>query len=109
VVLRTSRFFPEPDDDPDVRGRYEDLNLKANEYLHRRLDLADAVEAHLAGGTRAGDRLRRFIVAAPRAFKRIPRRSARGAPAVVAGLFPDYEAEYGGAAGQCSRRSTACT
>src|SRR4030095_104516 len=30
VVLRTSRFFPEPDDDAAVRERYADENLKVN-------------------------------------------------------------------------------
>ena len=39
LVLRTSRFFPEADDDA-VRDGYADGNVKANEYLHRRVDLA---------------------------------------------------------------------
>src|SRR5215831_19020915 len=39
LVLRTSRFFPEPDDDPAKRSAYSDANLKANELLHRRLDI----------------------------------------------------------------------
>ena len=43
IVLRTSRFFPEEDDSPATRRAYEDGNLKANEYLHRRVDLEDAV------------------------------------------------------------------
>ena len=47
VVLRTSRFFPEADDRDEVRTAYEDANLKANEYLYRRVDLQDAVDAHL--------------------------------------------------------------
>src|SRR5579871_4787468 len=41
LVLRTSRFFPEEDDDPAIRNSYEDGNIKANEYLHRRVDLQD--------------------------------------------------------------------
>ena len=58
VVLRISRFFPEPDDDPARRSQYDDLNLKVNEYLHRRVDLADAVDAHiLARRAAAGDRV----------------------------------------------------
>src|SRR5262245_48637371 len=28
IVLRTSRFFPEADDDSELRGRFDDLNLK---------------------------------------------------------------------------------
>src|SRR6266567_4562912 len=30
LVLRTARFFPEADDDPDVRRAYDDGNAKAN-------------------------------------------------------------------------------
>jgi hypothetical protein len=26
-------FFPEADDEPELRRRYDDLNLKVNEYL----------------------------------------------------------------------------
>src|SRR4030095_11224326 len=47
VVLRTSRFFPEPDDDKRVRAAYADANSKVNEYLHRRVDVEDIVSAHL--------------------------------------------------------------
>jgi nucleoside-diphosphate-sugar epimerase len=43
VVLRTSRFFPEPDDDGELRAAYEDGNAKANELLYRRVDIEDAV------------------------------------------------------------------
>ena len=48
IVLRTSRFFPEEDDHPEMREAYPDDNLKANEYLFRRVDLEDAVSAHIA-------------------------------------------------------------
>ena len=47
IVLRTSRFFPEADDDASVRGAYDTANLKANELLYRRVDIADVVGAHL--------------------------------------------------------------
>ena len=53
IVLRTSRFFPEPDDRDDARARYHDANFKAVEYLYRRVDLSDAVEAHLLAARRA--------------------------------------------------------
>src|SRR5215468_6752639 len=39
LILRTSRFFPEPDDRDEVRNTYEDANLKVNELLYRRVDL----------------------------------------------------------------------
>src|SRR5262249_24073642 len=41
VILRTSRFFPEPDDRASVRDAYEDGNVKANEFLYRRVDVED--------------------------------------------------------------------
>src|SRR5258708_17699773 len=36
IVLRTSRFFPEEDDNDEVREAFSDENVKANEYLYRR-------------------------------------------------------------------------
>ena len=33
LVLRTSRFFPEPDDLDEARSAYDDLNLKVNELV----------------------------------------------------------------------------
>ena len=53
IVLRTSRFFPEEDDAPAMRAAYADENLKANEYLYRRVDLEDAVSAHVLAMERA--------------------------------------------------------
>ena len=97
IVLRTSRFFPEADDDPELRGRYEDLNLKANEYLHRRLDLADAVEAHILAAERVAVLgFGRYVVSATTPFEQAHLSRLRtDAPGVVGSLFPDYEEEYG--------------
>ncbi|HYM35106.1 MAG TPA: NAD(P)-dependent oxidoreductase, partial [Steroidobacteraceae bacterium] len=53
LILRTSRFFPEIDDNPAKRLAYSDDNLKVNEYLHRRVDLQDVVDAHLRALERA--------------------------------------------------------
>ena len=53
LVLRTSRFFPEPDDDANARSAYADANLKLNELLYRRVDLEDVVDAHLRALERA--------------------------------------------------------
>ncbi len=93
IVLRTSRFFPEADDDPKLRSAYDDLNLKANEYLYRRLDLADAVEAHLLAAERAPEvGFGRYVVSATSPFE--PQHLSRlrtDTPGVVRGLFPDYE------------------
>ena len=46
-ILRTSRFFPEADDSKDIRDSYADANAKVNEFLYRRVDLEDVVEALL--------------------------------------------------------------
>ena len=47
IVLRTSRFFPEEDDDAAMRARYPVENAQANELLYRRVEIADVVDAHL--------------------------------------------------------------
>jgi hypothetical protein len=39
--LRTSRFFPEPDDVPEKRAAYDEDNLKVNELLYQRVDVED--------------------------------------------------------------------
>ena len=52
-MLRTSRFFPEEDDNRKVRETYSDANVKANEFLYRRVDIEDVVSAHLLAAERA--------------------------------------------------------
>jgi nucleoside-diphosphate-sugar epimerase len=96
IVLRTSRFFPEGDDRDDVRAAYPDANVKANEYLYRRVDVADVVDAHLLAMERAaGIGFGKYIVSATTPFTPGDLAALRGdAPAVVRRLFPDYEAEY---------------
>jgi len=47
IILKTSRFFQEKDDNKRMRELFVDLNIKANEYLHRRVDVEDVVAAHL--------------------------------------------------------------
>ncbi|MGH3878868.1 MAG: NAD-dependent epimerase/dehydratase family protein [Actinophytocola sp.] len=96
LVLRTSRFFPEPDDRDEVRTAYRDANVKATEYLYRRVDLADVVDAHLLALARAPELgFDRFIVSATTPFTPadLPELH-RDAPSVVARLFPDQPAEY---------------
>jgi len=96
VVLRTSRFFPESDDDDEVRGAYADANVKANEYLYRRVDVADVAEAHLLAMDRAAAiGLGKYIVSATTPFTPADLAGLReDAPAAVRRLFPDYEEEY---------------
>lgn len=96
VVLRTSRFFPESDDSERVRSGYSDANAKVNELLHRRVDLADVVDAHLAAVRRAAAiGFGRYVVSATTPFT--PGDAGRlrtDAPAVVERLFPDYADVY---------------
>jgi nucleoside-diphosphate-sugar epimerase len=96
IVLRTSRFFPESDDSDEVRGGYADGNVKANEYLYRRVDVADVASAHLLAMERAADvGFGKYIVSATTPFTPGDLAGLRDdAPAVVRRLFPDYEAEY---------------
>ncbi len=96
IVLRTARFFPEADDRDDVRAAYPDANVKANEYLYRRVDLEDVVSAHLLAVARApAIGFAKYIVSATTPFG--PDDVAdltRDAPRVVGRLFPDQNAEY---------------
>jgi UDP-glucose 4-epimerase len=96
VILRTSRFFPEGDDRDDIRNAYDDLNLKVNELLYRRVDLEDVVSAHRLALERAPDLgFGRYIVSATTPFTRDDLADLRDdAPSVVARLFADYEAVY---------------
>jgi UDP-glucose 4-epimerase len=97
LVLRTSRFFPEEDDDKGVRAAFTDGNLKANEFLYRRVDVEDIVEAHLNAAERApAIGFAKYIISAATPFT--PEDLAelrRDAPAVVRRRVPEYAAVYG--------------
>ncbi|UWU77122.1 NAD(P)-dependent oxidoreductase [Bradyrhizobium huanghuaihaiense] len=96
VVLRTSRFFPEDDDDPALRSAYPLDNAQANELLYRRLDIADAVSAHLLAVDRAPRiGFARYIVSATSPFE--PHHLAAladDAASVVRALHPDCAQLY---------------
>jgi UDP-glucose 4-epimerase len=96
LILRTSRFFPEGDDDDEIRSRYPDANLKVNELLYRRGDIEDMAGAHRLALERAGEiGFGRYIVSATTPFTRDDLVELRAdAPAVVRRLFPDYEEIY---------------
>ena len=71
IILRTSRFFPEEDDDRGMRERYDSDNLKVNELLYRRADIEDVVAAHMLAIAKAGALgFERFIVSATTPFTR---------------------------------------
>lgn len=96
LVLKTSRFFLEEDDSKLARSTYDDANMKANEYLYRRVDLEDIVSAHLQALRCAPEiGFRRYIISATTPFSRADAQELRvDAPAVVARLFPHYREEY---------------
>jgi len=97
IVLRTSRFFPEDDDDDAARARYAGPNLKANEFLHRRVDIADAAEAHLLALARAGQiGFGRYIISATTPFAAGDMAVLRlDAARAVLDKFPEAAREYG--------------
>ena len=85
IVLRTSRFFPEADDDPDARAAFAADNLKANEFLHRRVAIEDVVDAHLLAAERApaiGFGL--YVISATTPFRRDDAARLRSDAAAVA-------------------------
>jgi UDP-glucose 4-epimerase len=96
IVLRTSRFFPEEDDNEATREGYADDNAKTNEFLFRRVDLEDAVSAHVLAGERAPTLgFRQYIISATTPFlpEDLPELRA-DAPSVVRRRVPTYQAEY---------------
>lgn len=96
VVLRTSRFFPEEDDNPAARRAFSDENLKVNEYLYRRVEIQDVVDAHLLAATKARDvGFRKYIISATSPFQPGDLSELTAdAPAVVRRHVPGWDAEY---------------
>jgi UDP-glucose 4-epimerase len=96
VVLRTSRFFPEEDDNISVREAYSDENAKANEFLFRRVDLEDVVSAHLLAAKLApAIGFARYVISATTPFAPEDLQGLRSdAPRVLRRLVPEYETEY---------------
>lgn len=93
IVLRTSRFFPEDDDTHrDLSGE----NMKANEFLNRRLTVEDCTRAHVAALDQApAIRFGTYVVSAPTPFARHDvMELKRDAAAVIARLFPDAAELY---------------
>ena len=96
LILRTSRFFPEADDDKETRESYVDANIKANEFLYRRVDVADIVIAHLLAIEKApAIGFGRYIISATTPFSRDDLPALRSdAPSVLRRLYPEYAEEY---------------
>ena len=90
VILRTSRFFPEEDDNSH-RNALPGENLKAVEFLHRRLAADDAARAHLVALEQApAVGFGVYIVSAPPPFAREDALELkRDARKVIARYYPD--------------------
>jgi UDP-glucose 4-epimerase len=97
VVLRTSRFFPEADDDERRASAFDDLNLKTIELLYRRVDLHDVVGAHRLALARCSELgFGKFIVSATTPFGPEDLGALRGhAAAVLRQKMPGFEAVFG--------------
>jgi UDP-glucose 4-epimerase len=96
LILRTSRFFPEPDDRDEVRSEYDDLNIKVNELLYRRVDIEDVVSAHQLALQRAPEiGFGRYIISATTPFTTEDLGAIRtDLPSVLRRLCPDFEGVF---------------
>ena len=96
LVLRTSRFFPEEDDVAERRAAFEEANLKANEFLYRRVEIEDVVSSHVAALEKApGLGFEKFIITATAPF--VPEDAAQlgvDAAGVIAKYFPAFPPVY---------------
>jgi nucleoside-diphosphate-sugar epimerase len=93
VILRTARFFPEDDDTHrDLSGE----NMKANEFLNRRLTVEDCAAAHVAALEKAPEiGFGLYIVSAPTPFVRSDvAELKRDARAAIERYFPDAAALF---------------
>jgi nucleoside-diphosphate-sugar epimerase len=93
MILRTGRFFPEDD---DTHSDPSGPNIKANEFLNRRLTVEDAAEAHVVALEKAPALgCETFILSAPPPFAREEcAELLEDAPAVIARHFPEAPALY---------------
>jgi UDP-glucose 4-epimerase len=92
IILRTSRFFPEDDDDKGKRDAFAGNNLKANEFLFRRVEIEDAVTAHLLAAEKAQTiGFGTYIISATSPFSRDDLQKLRiDAVSVVRKYIPEY-------------------
>ncbi len=93
AILRTGRFFPEED---DTLEQLSGPNLKANEFLNRRLTVEDAADAHIAALEKIGGMgCETFLLSAPPPFERSDcAELVRDARGVIARKYPQVEDLY---------------
>ena len=96
IILRTSRFFSEADDDEKLRNTYVDANIKANELLYRRVDIQDVVDAHLLAIQQAPTiGFGRYIISGTTPFTIADlRKLYTDAPKVLQQYYPNFAAIY---------------
>ncbi len=96
LILRTSRFFPEEDDVAERASAYEEMNLKVNELLYRRVDVEDVVTSHFLAMEKAPQLgFGKFIITATSPFQREDlAQLGVDAPSVVAQYYPEFPAIY---------------
>ena len=96
VDLRTSQFFPEEDDGDEIRQNFADENAKANEFLFRRVDLEDAVSAHICALERAPELgYGRYIISATSPIEKHDLAGLRSdAPEIIRQRFAKFLALY---------------
>lgn len=92
LVLKTSRFFPEEDDKKSIREGFEDSNIKAIEYLYRRVDIEDIVSAHLLAFEKVQEiGFGKYIISATSPFQKEHLKELHtNAMSVVQRLYPDF-------------------
>ena len=96
LILKTSRFFPEEDDKPEIRQQYADANSKANEFLYRRVDIEDAAIAHILAIEKAEEiGFGKYIISATTPFTKADLADLRhNAPSVVERIYSDCRELY---------------
>ncbi|MAP96600.1 MAG: NAD-dependent epimerase [Ponticaulis sp.] len=95
LVLKTSRFFPEDQDDKATRTDFSRENAQVNEFLNRRVDIEDVVSAHLLAAQKAPEiGFSKYIITATAPFTQGDLAELRTAPGEVLKRYVDYEAIY---------------
>ena len=96
IVLKTSRFFLEEDDNKEMREMYHDLNTKANEFLYRRVDIEDVVDAHMLAIEKVRDiGFQKYIISATTPFTKEQLMDLQlDAAKLVTELYPEIQEIY---------------
>ena len=93
LILKVARFFLEEDDDRKRREAMEDENIKVLEFLNRRVDVEDIVQAHLLAMEKAATiGFSRYIISASSPFTMADlKKLQEDASAVLEQKYPTYK------------------